>query len=129
MVLTSCLCWLTQHGTRMTVLGCVSYSSRAPVSPASCVESAGFPISTLCLGSLFILPISQTAVGCGQVEVPGLSFLPAHSWTNRAGKVDSWVAIQCPLPGGGAGRRLYHTQLFQTLNSDFLHYWMTQVDH
>ena len=33
-----------------------------------------------------------------------------------AGKVDSWVTIQCPLVMGGS---LYHTQLFQTLNSDF----------
>ena len=35
-----------------------------------------------------------------------------------AGQVDSWVAIQCPLVGG-VGGSLYHTQLFQTLKSDF----------
>ena len=47
MVLTSCLCGLTQHGTRMTAPGMFSYSSRAPVSPLVLVLRVGFPSQLL----------------------------------------------------------------------------------
>ena len=47
----------------MTAPGMFSYSSRAPVSPLLLVLGEQVSHLNSCLGSLFIFPISQTAVG------------------------------------------------------------------
>ena len=84
----------------MTAPGMFSYSSRAPVSPLALVLTERVSLSTVkVVWSSFQLARDQW--GCGQVKMPAYIIFISPFLNFVAGKVDSWVTIQCPLVMGG----------------------------